>query len=438
MHTPTPAEPAISAKSARIAILVAALGYFVDVYDIVLFGIVRVDSLKSLGLQGDELLSTGVMLLNWQMIGMLCGGVLWGVWGDKRGRIEVLFGSILLYSLANIANAFVPNVEMYAVLRFIAGLGLAGEIGAGITLVSELLPKEHRGYGTTIVATVGVSGALVAGLVGDLLHWQTSYIVGGVMGLCLLALRVSVSESGMFDSIKHDTGVTKGDLKLLFGSPKRIGRYLSCICMGIPVWFVVGIIVTFCPEIGKALAIEEPLKAARAFLFCYIGLTAGDLLSGVLSQVLKSRKKVLGLFMCMTCALSVGLLHTKGLTAEQFYWLLIPVGFFVGYWAVFVTTAAEQFGTNLRATVATTAPNFVRGTTVLMTLAFNGLKPTLGVAGSAQAVCLVVSALAGIAILSARETFGIDLNYLELTEDAEPLVKAVAEAVEAERKVANQ
>jgi putative MFS transporter len=406
-------------KTARLAILVAALGYFVDVYDIVLFGIVRVESLKSLGVPPEEMLSTGVLLLNCQMIGMLLGGILWGIWGDKRGRIEVLFGSILLYSLANIANAFVPSVSVYAILRFLAGIGLAGEIGAGITLVSELLPKERRGYGTTIVATVGVSGAIAAGLIGDFFHWKTAYIVGGVMGLVLLLLRVSVRESFMFDSIKTESNVRKGDLRLLLGSRERITRYLSSISIGLPTWFAIGIVVTFCPEIGQALGTDEPLKAAKAFTYSYIGLALGDLASGLLSQMLRSRKKAIGVFMSLTLTVALVLLNADGISADKYYLGLLALGFFAGYWAVFITTSAEQFGTNLRATVATTAPNFVRGATVLMTLGFEALKGSIGVTASAQVVGLVVCAISAIALASLRETFSIDLNYLELSPEDE-------------------
>lgn len=397
----------------NIAILVAALGYFVDVYDIILFSVVRVESLKSIGITGDALLSNGVLLLNAQMIGMLLGGILWGILGDKLGRIQVLFGSILLYSLANIGNAFVVSVEQYAVLRFLAGLGLAGEIGAGITLVSELMSKEARGYGTTIVATVGVSGAVVAGLVGDLVNWRTAYIVGGVMGMLLLVLRVSVSESGLFDSVKKSHTVARGDIRLLFSSLERTFRYLNCILIGVPLWFFVGIVVTFSPEIGKALGIAEELKVSTAVLCCYAGLTIGDLASGLLSQLLKSRKKVLLIFILSTFALTMLLLNLQGMQANTFYLLTLVIGFFIGYWAVFVSTAAEQFGTNLRATVATTAPNFVRGSVVPITLLFETLKVQIGVLPSAQVVCVLTCALALFSLRSLPETFAIDLNFIE-------------------------
>lgn len=404
---------ASSKQNANIAVIVAALGYFVDVYDLVLFSIVRVESLKSLGLSGDNLLSDGVFLLNMQMIGMLLGGILWGIWGDKRGRIQVLFGSILLYSLANIANAFVTSVEQYAILRFIAGIGLAGEIGAGITLVSELMSKETRGYGTTIVATVGVSGAVAAGLIGDLFDWRTAYIVGGVIGLLLLALRISVCESGMFSSVRADQELSRGDLRLLFRSKERILRYLNSIVIGIPIWFVVGIIVTFSPEIGVAMQTTEPLSAVKGILYCYIGLTIGDLASGLISQLWRSRKKTILLFLSLTCGGSFAILCTRGITPQLFYGTLIFIGFFAGYWAVFVSAAAEQFGTNLRATVTTTVPNFVRGIVVPMTILFEYLKSVVGILASAQIVCGLVTLLALLSLWQLQETFGRDLDFVE-------------------------
>src|SRR5678815_49497 len=139
-------------RGARLAVIVAALGYFVDIYDLLIFGIVRADSLKSIGIAPDAQLGPTQLILNTQMIALLLGGILWGVLGDKRGRISVLFGSIILYSLANIANGFVHTVPQYAAARFLAGLGLAGELGGGITLVSESLDEKTRGHGTTIVA----------------------------------------------------------------------------------------------------------------------------------------------------------------------------------------------------------------------------------------------------------------------------------------------
>jgi len=270
---------ALSENVLNANVIVAALGYFVDIYDLLLFGIVRVASLKDIGVPDSELLEKGVLLINAQMFGMLLGGLLWGVIGDKKGRIAVLFGSILMYSVANILNAFVTDVETYAVLRFVAGIGLAGELGAAITLVSETLTKEKRGYGTTIVASVGILGAVVAGLIGDLFSWQTAYIIGGVMGLALLALRVSMSESGLFHDSKNSKS-KKGDLKMLFYPPARFIKYAQCILIGLPVWYAVGILMTFSPELAKDLGVTAPIAAGSTIMWGYLGLAIGDLTSG--------------------------------------------------------------------------------------------------------------------------------------------------------------
>ncbi len=402
-----------SKNSIKLAVIVAALGYFVDVYDLVLFSIVRTDSLKSLGLSGDDLLQQGIFLLNCQMAGLLLGGIFWGILGDRKGRIEVLFGSILLYSIANILNAYVTEVWQYAILRFVAGIGLAGEVGAGITLVSELMPAKTRGLATTFVASVGVSGAIVAGVVGEYLDWRSAYIVGGVGGLMLLVLRVSAHESKMFAAVQGVHDIARGDLRLFFRSKERFYRYINSLLVGIPIWYAIGIIVTFSPEIGVALGIAEPLKAGKAVFYSYIGLTCGDLLSGLISQLWRSRRKVIFTFILGTLASTLLVLNSQNITDSQFYLLLVPMGVFVGYWAVFLTAAAEQFGTNIRATVATTAPNFVRGMVIPITFVFNALKPELGVLLSAQLVGVLVCGIAVLALYNLRETFGRDLEFTE-------------------------
>lgn len=404
--------PRIS-KPLRAAILVAALGYFVDVYDIALFSIVRKESLKELGLSDADILSQGIYLLDLQMAGMLIGGILWGVLGDKWGRLEVLFGSILVYSLANLGNAFVTDVPTYALLRLVAGIGLAGEIGAGITLVSEIMPKERRGLGTSIVATVGVSGAVAAAIIGHVVHWRTAYIIGGVGGLLLLLLRFGARESGMFDAVKHDPSVRRGDLRLLFDRSRAM-RYLACVMTGVPMFFFVGLVVTLSPEIGKALNLTEEVNAADAVLFYSIGITLGDLGSGLVSQALKSRRRAIGLFLAGAAIVTAAILLGEGRSATYYYALLAPGGFFIGYWCVLVTTAAEQFGTNLRSTVAATVPNFVRGMTIPITAGFMALRPHLGAVGAVQAVGIVCFALAAIGLYFLRETFSSDLDYVEV------------------------
>jgi len=394
-------------------VLAGALGYFVDIYDLVLFSILRTSSLKSLGVPDDMILSEGVRLLNWQMSGLLLGGILWGVLGDKRGRLSVLFGSILLYSLANIANAFVHTVDQYAMLRFIAGIGLAGELGAAITLVAEVLPKETRGYGTAVVAGVGLSGAVFAGLVADFLDWQAAYFTGGVLGLLVLITRVRLVESGMFSDTKKKD-VRRGDLRMLFNNGARAWRYICCILIGVPIWYVVGILVTFAPEITKALGAVEPISAGRGILFCYAGIALGDLGSGILSQWIGSRKKVVWYGFIAEALLVFGLLFSREFTAAYFYTFCFLLGLATGYWAVFVTMASEQFGTNLRSTVTTTVPNFVRGSVVILSLAFKHFQDSLGLAGSAMAVFTVTIALGIIGLISLEETHSRDLDYLEV------------------------
>jgi len=396
----------------NLTVLVAALGYFVDMFDLLLFPIVRVQSLNALGITGDAQQRVFYFLLDAQMVGMLLGGILWGILGDKKGRLSTLFGSIALYSLANLANAFVVNVPQYAVARFLAGLGLAGELGAAITLVSEILPKDLRGYGTTLVAAIGVSGTVAASLVGKYLTWQQAYLVGGGLGLSLLALRFGIRESGMFRAAEA-SHLSRGDFLSLFTNRDRFLRYLRCILIGVPMWYVVGILVTSAPEFAKVLHVGGPVSAGTAVAFCYGGLTVGDFASGFLSQWMRSRTRVVGLFMALTGTGVLGYLLLRGLSPALFYALIAFLGFAIGYWAVFVTVGAEQFGTNLRATVATTVPNFVRGSVVLITSLFLMLKGRLGLLGSAWVVGALCFTMAILALRGMEDTHGKDLDFVE-------------------------
>lgn len=418
MHSDSQTEtPVATQRLVMISIFVAALGYFVDIYDLLLFSIVRIKSLKELGVPEDMLMDQGVMLLNMQMGGMLLGGVLWGILGDKRGRLSVLFGSIALYSIANILNGMVQSVEHYALLRLIAGIGLAGELGAGITLVSELMSSHKRGYGTTIIASVGLFGAVAAAFIANVYHWRVSYFIGGALGLGLLLLRVSLYESGMFSRLKEAT-VSRGNFWMLFQNRKRFLTYLNCILIGLPIWFVIGILVTFSPEFGKALGLpaDSLPVAGEAVKYSYIGLALGDLASGALSQWLRSRKKVVFLFLILT-ALSVAAYLTLGRQSlVMFYACCGFAGFAVGYWAVFVTIASEQFGTNIRATVTTSVPNFIRGTVVPITLAFNAAKGPMGMTGAAILIGSVTLGIAFFCLLPLEETFGKNLDFLEADE----------------------
>jgi MFS family permease len=396
----------------RLPVIVAALGYFVDIYDLVLFSIVRVPSLKGIGISVPELIDKGVLLLNMQMIGMLLGGILWGVLGDRKGRLKIMFGSIFIYSLANLANGMVTSIEAYAALRFIAGVGLAGELGAGITLVSEVLHKSIRGYGTMIVASVGVSGAILANFVAKSFDWRSAFYIGGVLGLMLLVLRISVSESGMFKGMEGST-VSRGNFLSLFTSRDRFSRFLHSILIGLPSWFVVGVLITFSPEFAKVLNIQGQVSAGNAVMYCYMGLVAGDLASGLLSQLFKSRKKVILLFLVLTVAAVGAYFGAGGVSAATFYLVCGLLGFGIGYWAIFVTVAAEQFGTNLRATVATTVPNFVRGMTVPITMLFQYVRKPLGIETGALAVGVLCLAIALFSLSRLQETFHKDLDYFE-------------------------
>jgi putative MFS transporter len=404
-------------------VLVAALGYFVDVYDLVLFLIIGVKSIKGIGFQ-ENIIEEFQTLLDIQMIGMLLGGIFWGILGDKKGRLSVLFGSIIMYSLANIANGFVDVFQdkdqaflAYGILRFIAGFGLAGELGAGITLVSEVMSKEKRGYGTMIVASVGVTGAIVAALVGKFLSWQTAYFIGGGLGLSLLALRIGVFESGMFEKSKR-TDVAHGNFFDLFKNKNIALKYLYCIIIGSPIWFVIGVLIGRAPEFAAEMGIigTAVLEREYSIMFCYTGLVFGDIASGALSQLLKSRKKAFYIFYVFCMVQILIYLHLSDVSATVYYIMITLLGFSVGFWAMFVTVASEQFGTNLRSTTATTVPNFVRGSLVLIAMLFDYLRGPEKL-GSLTSAALVVTAflflISFVAIYRLPETFGKDLDYVE-------------------------
>jgi MFS transporter, putative metabolite:H+ symporter len=394
-----------------IPVIVAALGYFVDIYDLLLFSVVRIPSLRSMGVPEDQMLTQGEFLIRVQMAGLLIGGIIWGIMGDKRGRLSVLFGSILLYSLANIANGFAVTVDQYALLRFIAGIGLAGELGAGITLVSESLPTNLRGYGTTLVATVGLMGAVLANYISKIFDWQIAYFIGGGLGLILLVARVSVFESGIFLKVKEQ-GVQRGNFFQLFTKKERLVKFIGCILIGLPIWYVIGILITFSPEFAKAMNISG-VVAGDAVMFSYLGLASGDMASGVISQIIRSRKKTVFTFIVLTLLFVVAFLYLPIQSAALFYVCTFLLGFGVGYWALFVTIAAEQFGTNLRSTVATTVPNFIRGTVIPLTIAFKYFRESLGVIGGAMLVGIITIVIAFWALRLIDETFGRDLNYVE-------------------------
>ena len=466
-------------RNVALATTVAALGYFVDIFDLLLFALVRVRSLKDIlatqiaaaqadmlsrtrftdaaamerakDLLADKILrDSGVMLDNiLQTTGLVLGGIVWGVLADRLGRLQMLFGSILVYSVANILNAFVADVPadsafawlhavglgtaygQYATLRFIAGFGLAGELGAGITLVSELVSKEQRGFATTMVATVGILGAVCAYFVTEYVaEWRNAFLIGGMLGLALLFLRVGVVESGMFDRVKQSHAVGRGALWMLAWPAARARRYLSLVLAAVPIWYCVGVLMKYCDVIGASLGMagDGKPKPGLAIMWCYVGLALGDLASGLLSQVLRSRRRALLVFHVLT-ALSVAAYFTVGpQSLNLFYGVCAAIGFASGYWAVFVTTTAEQFGTNLRATATTTAPNFVRWSAAGSALLWHQFEALFGGGGVGDAgdpsapwrgaalVGAILIPVAMVAAMALKESFGSSLDWTEAAD----------------------
>jgi len=390
-------------------IWVAALGYFVDIYDLLLFSIIRIPSLTDLGVA--NLGEVGMLILNTQMFGLLIGGILWGVLGDKLGRTKVLFYSIALYSIGNIANGFVTNGTQYAWIRFFAGIGLAGELGAGITLVSELLPKEKRGIGTSLVAGVGLTGAVLAFFISQWFDWRTCYFIGGGLGLLLLFVRLSVFESGLYKTLASNSKISKGNFLMLFATKERFMRYLRSILIGLPTWFVVGILISFSPEFARQLGITESIDPGIGIMVSYSAIAVGDVAIGLLSQKLQSRKQAMHVFYLITM-IGMVVFFTAS-TALQLYISTGIMGFGTGFWAVFVTIGAENFGTNLRATAATSIPNMVRGSLNGITALFLALNVKFTYVNAGIVTAVAVMLITYWAISGLQETFGRDLDFYE-------------------------
>jgi MFS family permease len=396
-----------------IPVIVAALGYFVDIYDLLLFNIVRIPSLKSLGLSATDIDKKGELIISIQMVGLLIGGIIWGIAGDKKGRLSILFGSIILYSLANIANGFVQTVPQYAIARFVAGIGLAGELGGGITLVAELLKKEQRGIGTSLVAGLGLTGAVVAFFISQKYDWRICYFIGGGLGFLLLLMRVSVFESGMYKSMERS--VSRGNFLMFFNNGKRFKKYACSILLGLPTWYVIGILIAFSNKFAKQFGMTDEINPGKATMYAYVAISVGDVLAGLLSQLLKSRKKALYIFYILTIAMiTLYFMQTSSSTASSMYWIAAGLGFATGFWAIFVTMGAEQFGTNLRATAATTVPNMVRGSLPLMLLLFNGMQNYFSYILSGLLTGIVVMIISIIATILTEETFHKELDYIEM------------------------
>lgn len=403
----------LSSSVINLAVIISGFGFFIDVFDLFLFNVYRILSLKELGLAGTDLTHTGERLMALQMAGMMTGGILSGMLGDRFGRVSVLFSSILLYSVANMANAFVNDVGSYAIIRFLAGVGLAGELGAGITLISESMTIERRGYGTILVATLGALGAVTAGLVSDFVYWRYAFFGAGVAGLGLLVLRIKNLETGMFARARDNKAIRRGSLILLFSKRSLAFKYLACILVGVPIWYSVGLLITLSPEIA-ALKNISGMKLSVCFILFQAGVAAGDLSSGIFSQLFKTRKKVLVAYMLL--ALVFTIVHFICIHRSMgLYPTSLGMGLGCGYLSVAVTATAEHFGTNLRVLVTSTTTNFVRGSVVLMVplhlwlesaFSFNLIQSLMIIGG-------LVWALALACVLYLPDTFGKDLDYVE-------------------------
>lgn len=403
-----------------LAVIVAALGYFVDIYDLLLFTIVKKSSMLGVGATDASMLADSTKVINWQMVGLLLGGIIWGVLGDKKGRLSVLFGSIILYSAANFVTGFIHTVNQYAACRFVAGLGLAGELGAGITLVSELLPQKKRGIGTSMVAGIGLSGAVVAYFTYRLTNdWRMCYKIGGGLGVMLLFLRISVAESGMFKQVKEKKDVVRGNFLMFFTNAQRFKKYILAILIGLPTWYVIGILVNQSDRFAKTMYGSNTLDSGRSIMFAYAAISLGDIAVGFVCQYFKSRKKGLLVYYIL-CILSLIVFFSSYNNSDaRMYAICALLGFSTGFWAIFITMGAEQFGTNLRATAATTIPNMVRGALPLINMMFLGLFQKSwgwGLIQSGIVTGAIVMTITLIAFYFTEETFHKDLNYLESEE----------------------
>jgi putative MFS transporter len=400
-----------------LPVIVGSLGFFVDIYDLLLFSIVRKSSFRDLGVAASDMKNIGENIISWQMLGLTIGGIVWGIIGDKKGRKNVLFGSILLYSLATFGNGFVTNIDQYTMLRFIAGIGLAGELGASITLTSELLPKEKRGIAAAIIATSGVMGTVTAYFVHYLSdeNWRLCYFIGGVMGIALLFLRVSVLDSKMYDKAKN-SHVKMGNFLMILMNRERFFRYLRAITIGLPVWYVVGLLISFSDEFATRFGIIN-FDQPKALMLQYVALVFGDMGAGFLSNYIKSRKKALLIFYGILSFFFILFFALKGGgSAFNMYLLCMGLGFGSGISVLYITMSAEQFGTNLRATAAISIPNLVRGFLPLILLLFKFLRGSSmlnNYVTAAWVTGVIVLAIGLVSVFFTHETFGKELDFIE-------------------------
>lgn len=397
----------------QLAVIVSALGFFVDTYDLLLFAIIRKPSLASLGLNATDIVSQGELLISIQMVGMVIGGIIFGILGDRKGRLKVLFGSILLYSIANILNGMVHDINQYIILRFIAGVGLAGELGAGITLVSELLPKEKRSTAAGFIAGFGLFGVVAASVISKMVDWRVCYYIGGVLGIILLLMRIQVQESNIFKNVQ-ESQISKGNFLMFFNNRKRFAKYMQCILLGIPVWYIIGILVTFSDQFAKSMGING-VDPGTAIMCLYMAIAAGDFSVGWLSQRLQSRKKTLFIFYAIAILFTILYFLQHNGSPTWFYIICMGLGYGAGLNVVYITSSVEQFGTNLRASAGISIPNMVRGTLPLMILLFKGLRVFFGnYLTGGWVTGLIIFAIGITAAWALDETYGKDLDFTEV------------------------
>lgn len=401
-----------SAKEVKMIILAAA-GYFVDIYDLLIFSSERVESLEEIGVPVQNMKSVALMLQNYQMAGLIAGGFIFGMLADKLGRVRVLFASILLYSFANLGNAFVTTVPVFAAFRFIAGLGLAGELGIALSWISESLQRNQRTIATMIVSAIGLCGGITAAIVSSLLHWQTSYIIGGLMGLLLLGFRITVQESELYKKTKHES-LQKGNLIQLFSNKSQMARFTLCVLSGAPSFIFMSIYVTLAPEFATAFNITGKISVSHAIMVYLIAFTVSDILCGLLSRMLQQRKAALLIYV-MIQTLAVGFFFlVPPITSTDLYMRCVFLGFSVGYWGILITNSLEQFGTNIRATVATSTSNLIRGITIPATIVFSLVASSLGIIASGMIIGFSLIAISVISILLLEDKFENDLNFAEV------------------------
>lgn len=397
-------------KQEILTVLVVALGYYVDAYDLLVMSAVRKPSLLSLGVPESETLNIGLSLLNYQLVGLMIGGVMWGVIADKYGRKKALFGSILIYSFANIANGYINSVNMYYWLRIIAGFGLAGELGVGISLITENVAKERRTISTAIVSFFGMLGASTGGWFGSIFEWQNCFLIGGFAGLLLLLLRLKVEESVMFNEIK-DKNVSKGNIWMIIKNPKTLLTYFFCTLAGAASILFIGVFIQSTPELGKLFNLN--ITAGIALIWYYLGASVSEIIAGLLSKLLKERKAPIYIFYAISLLAITNFCVNVPNSPYFFYLNCLFLGFGLGWWSQLITLSAELFGINVRATAATSIPTFARAWNIPFSNIFKQNIPNLGIVNSAFGIGVIVVSLAIISITMVKETFENDANFIE-------------------------